>query len=60
MGVEEGGRTAPYQMIDPYMRNFVGDPATFNGRLIGQDLLGSDAQDERADNITNYAVQSEQ
>lgn len=60
MGDESQGRTGVYQLIDPFMRNYVGDPTSFTGLLIGQDILGSDAAEERVDNITNYAVQSEQ
>ncbi len=60
MGYELGGRTAPYQMIDPFLRNFVGNPTNFMGLLLGQRIPGSDAQEQRADNITSYALQSEQ
>ena len=55
--VEYLGRTGVYQMIDPYMRNFVGPTASFNGLLPGQAIPGSDATEARADNLSSYSPQ---
>lgn len=59
MGDESGGRSAPYMMIDPFLRNFVGTATyPYGGLLPGQDIPGQ--RDARADDITNYGLQSEQ